>query len=161
MTKGIATTLTAFMSHASCRGWRAVLARRSNIRWAVCIQLLKKVIEIVAELATFARGNLAKAGVNNVKVVVGNGLALATLAATMEDDIYDVIVLSGSLPLLPQYLTAHLKIGGRMIVIVGDEVNMEVQLVVRVNAASSTAASLFETVAPALLNGPRSTGFTL
>lgn len=118
-------------------------------------------IEIVAELATFARGNLAKAGVNNVKVVVGNGLALATLAATMEDDIYDVIVLSGSLPLLPQYLTAHLKIGGRMIVIVGDEVNMEVQLVVRVNAASSTAVSLFETVAPALLNGPRSTGFTL
>jgi protein-L-isoaspartate(D-aspartate) O-methyltransferase len=114
-------------------------------------------VEIVPELALLARGNLAKAGVKNVNVITGNGLD----SATMADDTYDVIVLSGALPVLPQYLTAHLRIGGRMIAIIGDEVNMSVQLVSRASESSCTATPLFETVAPPLLSGPRGATFHL
>jgi protein-L-isoaspartate(D-aspartate) O-methyltransferase len=118
-------------------------------------------IEIAPELAATARSNLSQAGIENVKVVTGNGLALATIAATMEEDTYDVIVLSGALPLLPQYLTAHLKTGGRMIAMIGDEANMEVLLTVRENENTCTATTLFETVAPLLLNGPLNSSFVL
>jgi protein-L-isoaspartate(D-aspartate) O-methyltransferase len=114
-------------------------------------------IEIVPELATTARANLGKAGIENVKVITGNGLD----SATMEEDTYDVIVLSGALPLLPQYLTAHLKIGGRLVAIIGDEANMEVLLTVRESETTSTATTLFETVAPQLLSGPHNSSFAL
>ncbi len=118
-------------------------------------------IEIVPELAALACKNLSKAGVENVKVVTGNGLAPGTIAATMEEETYDVIVLSGALPLLPQYLTAHLKVGGRMIAIIGDEVNMKVLLNVRESNGLCAATTLFETVAPQLLSGPRNSTFVL
>ena len=114
-------------------------------------------IEIVPALADTARSNLKSAGIKNVRVITGNGLD----SSTMEDETYDVIVLSGSLPLLPQFLTAHLKIGGRMIAITGDEINMEVQLLERDSESSCSTATLFETVAPPLLNGPRTTAFSL
>lgn len=117
-------------------------------------------VEIVPELAELARSNLSKAKIGNVKVITGNGLALGTIAATM-DDSYDVIVLSGALSLVPQYLTAHLKVGGRMIAIIGDETNMEVLLTLRNSEATCTTITLFETVAPSLLNAPHTTAFAL
>jgi protein-L-isoaspartate(D-aspartate) O-methyltransferase len=113
-------------------------------------------IEIVPELAAAARANLANAQVANVTVKVGNGLDPATI-----QDTYDAIVLSGSLPLLPQHLTTRLEAGGRMIAIIGTEVNMEVQLIVRGCESSCTTTSLFETVAPPLRSGPREAIFTL
>lgn len=101
--------------------------------------------EIVPELAETAQANLRKAGVGNVAVKTGDGLAEDAIEGS-----YDVIVLSGSLPLLPQYLTAHLKVGGRMVAIIGDDVGMQVQLIRRDSDAVCTAIPLFETVAPAL-----------
>jgi protein-L-isoaspartate(D-aspartate) O-methyltransferase len=114
-------------------------------------------VEIVPELAALASKNLSKAGIENVKVVIGNGLD----SATMDEDTYDVIVLSGALSLLPQYLTAHLKIGGRLVAIIGDEANMEVLLTLRESEDSCTATTLFETVAPPLLSGPHNSTFAL
>ena len=113
-------------------------------------------VEIVTELAAFASANLGKAKVANVRVIVGNGLDPAVIHGS-----YDVIVLSGALPLVPHHLTESLKVGGRMIAIIGDEINMEVQLMVRDSESSCRASSLFETVAPALHKGPRHTAFVL
>lgn len=113
-------------------------------------------IEIVTELAAAARANLANAQVANVTVKLGNGLDPATI-----QDSYDAIVLSGSLPQLPQHLTARLAAGGRMIAIIGTGVNMEVQLIVRGSESSRTTTSLFETVAPPLQYGPQLGAFVL
>ena len=113
-------------------------------------------IEIVPELADLARRNLQRAGVENVSVLVGDGLDPKLL-----EDSYNVIVLSGALPLLPTHLIAHLKLGGRLVAIVGDELNMEVQLVTRESQSSSTAVPLFETVAPFLIEGQRQSAFVL
>lgn len=113
-------------------------------------------IEIVPELAVTARANLKAAGVSNVDVRIGDGLAPDAIDGT-----YDAIVLSGSLPLLPHHLTANLKVGGRMIAIIGNEVAMEVQLMNRASETSCTATPLFETVAPALKDAQRHSSFAL
>jgi protein-L-isoaspartate(D-aspartate) O-methyltransferase len=67
---------------------------------------------------------------------------------------FDVIVLSGSVPAVPQHLLDLLQIGGRLIAIVGDEPIMSAQLFTR---ASETA---FSSTTPWDANAPRLHGFT-
>ena len=57
-------------------------------------------MEIVPALAAFGRDNLARHGIDNVTLEVGD--ALAGLARTRAP--YDVIVLTGSTPVLPDAL---------------------------------------------------------
>jgi protein-L-isoaspartate(D-aspartate) O-methyltransferase len=73
---------------------------------------------------------------------------------------YDVIVLSGSTPLLPDALLAQLKPGGRLFAIVGDAPVMEGQLVTCAAAGSYRVANLFETCAPLLVNAAQPERFT-
>jgi protein-L-isoaspartate(D-aspartate) O-methyltransferase len=79
-------------------------------------------VEILPELTAMSRANLAAYGVDNVDVQQGDGArgwpAARSGAAT--EQAYDVIVVSGSMPLLPQALMQQLKIGGRMFVVVGE-----------------------------------------
>jgi len=84
-------------------------------------------LEIDAELAQTARANLQRAGVLNVEVRLADG-ASANLSA---DAPFDVIVLSGSVPQVPQHLLALLKTGGRLIGIAGQEPVLRVSLVRR------------------------------
>lgn len=113
-------------------------------------------IEIVPELAAIARDNLRAAQVANVTVATGNGLDPAMIR-----DTFDAIVISGSLSQLPQHLSAHLAAGGRLIVIIGTGVNMEVQLIVRGSGASCSTKSLFETVVPPLRSSMQRSAFIL
>jgi protein-L-isoaspartate(D-aspartate) O-methyltransferase len=73
-------------------------------------------VEIEPELARMARANLQKAGIHNVEV-----LELDAAKGVKGDGPFDVIVLSGSVAEVPQVLLAQLKVGGRLIGIVGDE----------------------------------------
>ena len=80
-------------------------------------------IEIVPELAAQARQNLRQAGITNVTVEVGNGLAgLAPQAP------FDVIMISGAVDHVPQALLDQLKVGGRLFVITGDAPAMQAQV---------------------------------
>ncbi len=82
-------------------------------------------LEIDADLAQTARANLQRAGVHNVEVRTADG-ASADLAA---DGPFDVIVLSGSVGMLPEALLSLLKPGGRLMAVVGDEPVMRATLV--------------------------------
>jgi protein-L-isoaspartate(D-aspartate) O-methyltransferase len=113
-------------------------------------------VEIVPELVSFAKENLSKAGVANVKVENRDGLHLGTDIGQ-----YDIVVLSGAVSLVPPELTSHLKIGGRLLAFVGDALNMEAQLIVRSNETTFTVTSLFETVVPMLVNGPHPSRFSI
>jgi len=86
---------------------------------------------------------------------VGNG---AQGWATGTD--YDVIVVSGALPLLPESLIKQLKIGGRMIAIVGAAPAMTCQLITRTSATAHEAVTVFETVAKPLTGASKPSGFT-
>ncbi len=107
-------------------------------------------IEIVPELAEIARGNLARQ--NTSRVVVETGDAAAGWPAHAP---YDVILVSGSLPILPKQLLAELKIGGRLFAIVGEAPVMTATLVTRIAEDSYRSEDLFETLAPSLVNAQR------
>jgi protein-L-isoaspartate(D-aspartate) O-methyltransferase len=112
-------------------------------------------VEIRPELKQMGEANLRAQGLRNVGVELGD--AARGWAAHAP---YDVIVLSGSTPLLPDTLLAQLKPGGRLFAIVGDAPVMEGQLVTCAAAGSYRVANLFETCAPLLTNAAQPERFT-
>lgn len=111
-------------------------------------------IEIDAELAQFAEQNLARAGIANVSVEVGDASR-----GWPEQAPYDVIVVSGSLPRLPDEFLRELKVGGRLVAIVGEAPAMQVQLVTRTDEDAWNTVNLFETVVTPLANAERQSAF--
>ncbi len=111
-------------------------------------------VEIDEKLAAFGTANLAHGGVRNVKVEVGD--AARGWAARAP---YDVIMVSGSLPLIPDSLLSQLKIGGRLSAIVGDAPVMSAQIVTRVADAGYDTLKLFETCVKPLRNAYRASTF--
>ncbi len=65
---------------------------------------------------------------------------------------YDVIAVTGSMPLYNEALQQQLSIGGRLCVIVGTAPSMSMQLITRISETQWSTESLFETVVPALEN---------
>lgn len=68
---------------------------------------------------------------------------------------YDVIVLTGSVPDLPQQFIDNLKPGGRLTAIVGTDPIMEAVLVARHDSGATKRSSLFDTSLPPLVNAVR------
>jgi protein-L-isoaspartate(D-aspartate) O-methyltransferase len=110
-------------------------------------------LEIFPELAEQARTNLLAARLNNVAVEVADGLQLN------EQSSYDVIAVTGSLPLYDERFQQALRIGGRLFVIVGQSPIMEAWRVVRVGEREWQRQGLFETVVEPLVNAPRPSAF--
>jgi protein-L-isoaspartate(D-aspartate) O-methyltransferase len=74
---------------------------------------------------------------------------------------YNIIVVTGSLPLLPDTFKQALKVGGRLLAIVGDSPAMGVLLITRVGDTEWAQETLFETDLPALINAPQPERFSL
>lgn len=99
-------------------------------------------VEIVPELHTSAGKNLAPYHFNNLTLQLGD-------AAQQWDGLYDVIVLTGSVPSLPDTYLNHLKPGGRLFVIVGDAPAMTATLITKGMDGHIASDNLFEAcVAP-------------
>jgi protein-L-isoaspartate(D-aspartate) O-methyltransferase len=111
-------------------------------------------LEIVPELARLAADNLRRAAVSNVSVVEGDGSKRLPTAGP-----FDVIVLSGSVAAIPAALLAELKVGGRLVAIVGQDPVMRATLVTRVGENDTRSVELFDTVAPRLLGFDEPTRF--
>jgi len=111
-------------------------------------------LEINPELAQMARANLQKAGIHNVEVRQFDGAK-----GVSADGPFDVIVLSGSVAEVPQALLAQLKVGGRLIGIVGEEPTMRVNVITRISDAEFKTSTPWDTVAPRLLNFPEPSHF--
>jgi protein-L-isoaspartate(D-aspartate) O-methyltransferase len=112
-------------------------------------------VEIEPALAKLARENLQRAGIANVAVEQGDGLKGWAAKAP-----YDAIVISGSVPAVPDVLLQQLKVGGRLVGIVGTLPVMSAQLVTRTGEMTFNTVNLFETVAPALRNASAGEQFT-
>lgn len=101
-------------------------------------------VEISPELKAMAERNLAEYGVDNVEVVLGNGAngweGSGQFAAP-----YDVIIISGSLPVLPDAFLRQLKVGGRLLCVIGEPPVMQAQLVTRTSEAGFNTRNMFET----------------
>ena len=73
---------------------------------------------------------------------------------------YDVIVLTGSTPVLSDAFAAQLKPGGRLFAIVGEAPVMKARLVRWTAPGTPVSTDLFETVIPPLINAPQPARFT-
>jgi protein-L-isoaspartate(D-aspartate) O-methyltransferase len=111
-------------------------------------------LELEPELAQMARTNLQKAGIHNAEVRVANGAVGAP-----DDGPFDVIMLSGSVAEVPPALLAQLRVGGRLIAIVGEEPVMRATLVTRTGEADYLTRQPWDTVAPRLLKFPEPSHF--
>jgi protein-L-isoaspartate(D-aspartate) O-methyltransferase len=111
-------------------------------------------LEIEPELVRLARQNLQNAGVRNVDVREADGAH--GLAA---EGPFDVIMLSGSVAQVPPALLQQLKVGGRLVAIVGEEPVMRATLITRTGDASFTTAQRWDTLAPRLLHFPEPSRF--
>ncbi|CAN5365775.1 protein-L-isoaspartate O-methyltransferase [soil metagenome] len=108
-------------------------------------------VEIDPALQAMAERNLADAGIDNVHVVAGDG-AQGWAGSGSESAPYDVIVISGSLPRLPEVFLEQIKVGGRIFAIIGEEPAMTAQVITRVSADSYKTTTLFETCVKPLRN---------
>jgi len=100
-------------------------------------------VEIEPELNAMAARNLAAHHVDNVTLQVGDA------AQHWGEAEYDAIVLTGSVPLVPEAYKNQLKVGGRLFAVVGDAPAMQAQLITRTAADVFATSTLFETdVAP-------------
>jgi protein-L-isoaspartate(D-aspartate) O-methyltransferase len=111
-------------------------------------------LEIDEELARFATANLRRAGPNNVTVVHADGAG-----GLAGDGPFDVVLLSGSVPEVPQALLSQLKVGGRLAAIVGSEPVMRAVLITRTADQGLERRVLFDTVAQRLRGFPEPTRF--
>jgi protein-L-isoaspartate(D-aspartate) O-methyltransferase len=112
-------------------------------------------LEISEALTRMAQDNLRRAAVMNAAVRCADGSAGLSGEAP-----FDAIVLSGSVAAVPQALLDQLKVGGRLIAIVGDEPVMRARLFRRADASSWSQTDLFDTVAPRLRGFPESERFS-
>ena len=105
-------------------------------------------LECRPALGEFARHNLTRAGLLNVRVRTCDAAAGARGSAA--DGPFDVIALSGSVAQVPRELLEQLKVGGRLAAIVGTEPIMRARVFVRAGDASWSETDIFDTVAPRL-----------
>ena len=111
-------------------------------------------VEINPEFAASALAKLNAHGITNVSVEVGDGARGWAAKAP-----YDVIVLTGSVPVLAEDFQRSLKPGGRLLAVVGEKPVMEVLLVTCAGGANYSKLALFETCIPALRNAPQPARF--
>lgn len=119
-------------------------------------------VEIQPALKAFAEANLARNGVRNVRVELGDaarGWPAPGPAGVPANVAYDLIVVSGSLPVLPASLLAQMKVGGRLAAIVGEAPAMSAQIVTRVEEHVYETVRLFETDMKPLVNAWRPSAF--
>jgi protein-L-isoaspartate(D-aspartate) O-methyltransferase len=103
--------------------------------------------EIHGELHRFAAANLARAGVANVTLLQGD-----SARAPLSEAAYDVIVLTGSTPVLPQAFLDRLNPGGRLFAVVGDAPAMKAIVVTRGANGATCSTEVFETLLKHLVN---------
>lgn len=112
-------------------------------------------VEIDEKNKAFAEQNLAKAGIGNVTVELGNGAEGWSKGAP-----YDVIVISGALEVLPDEILKQVKVGGRIAAIVGQPPVMEACIITRTGENSYNTVKVFETNMQYLDGAPVPSHFT-
>lgn len=111
-------------------------------------------IEIEPALKAMADQNLSGYGITNVTTYLGDGAQgwAGTSSADGDNASYDVIVISGSLPVLPDAFLKKIKVGGRIFAIIGEAPAMSGQIISRVSDTAYSTVKLFETNVKPLRN---------
>ena len=104
-------------------------------------------LEINPEFTAAARTRLEAADFGNATLEIADAANGWEQAAP-----YDVILLTGSVPQLPDAFRKQLKIGGRLLAVIGEEPVMAATRITRVSDNDYATSEMFETCIPPLRN---------
>jgi protein-L-isoaspartate(D-aspartate) O-methyltransferase len=107
-------------------------------------------IELHADLSQTAASKLAGHGITNVTVEVGDAAQGWSRYGP-----YDAIVLTGSVPLMPNQLRVQLNAGGRLLAVIGEPPVMTAHLLTAIAEGGWNEIGLFETCIAPLHNVPQ------
>jgi protein-L-isoaspartate(D-aspartate) O-methyltransferase len=110
--------------------------------------------ELDPALAQQARANLQNAGIHNAEVRQADGSQGAPA-----DGPFDVIMLSGSVPEVPQVLLNQLSMGGRLLAVVGEDPMMRASVITRTADQQWQTSEPWDTIAPRLKGFPEHNRF--
>jgi protein-L-isoaspartate(D-aspartate) O-methyltransferase len=107
-------------------------------------------VELHADFSSGAAEKLSAQGIANVTLEVGDaGLGWTRRAP------YDAVLLTGSVPLLPQQWRVQLRVGGRLLAVVGEPPVMTARLTTCLTEGAFNETGLFETCIAPLRNVPQ------
>ena len=104
-------------------------------------------VDIVPEFTRSAAARLATHSISNVTLETGDAAR-----GWDKHGPYDVIVLTGSVPVLPDSFQQSLNPGGRLLAVVGAVPAMQAQLITRTGDSACHSVTLFETCVNPLKN---------
>ena len=111
-------------------------------------------LEINPELADLARANLQRANIHNAEVRCADGALGAAAEAP-----FDLILLGGSVTEVPPALLSQLKVGGRLVAVVGEEPIMHARVITRTSDTQFKTDEKWDDNAPPLVNFPQPSAF--
>lgn len=111
-------------------------------------------LEIRPELARRARANLRQAGIGNAEVEEADAFSWEPAAPA-----YDVVAITGSMPVYDARFEALLRPGGRLFAVAGTAPVMEARLVGLNQQRQRVSTSLFETLIDPLDHAASTSGF--
>lgn len=113
-------------------------------------------VDCIEEFTKSAGARLAAQNINNVTLETGDAAS-----GWDKHGPYDVIAVTGSVPVLADNFLKSLKPGGRLFVVVGEAPVMDARLITKsAQGDGCGTASLFETCIRALRNAPRRSRFS-
>jgi protein-L-isoaspartate(D-aspartate) O-methyltransferase len=90
---------------------------------------------------------LQEKGIRNVELFHGDAMS-----GWQPEQAHDVVVVTGSVPEVPEAFLGWVNPGGRLFVVCGDSPAMEARLLTRIGVSDWSEESLFETDLPRLIN---------
>lgn len=123
---------------------------------ACLARLAKRVVsvELFEELHREAATRLSDQGIENVELFSGD-----VMRDWQPEQAHDVLVVTGSVPEVPEQFLGWVNPGGRMFVVTGESPAMEARLMTRTDVTEWTVESLFETDLPELVHAAREPEF--
>jgi len=104
-------------------------------------------VEIFEDMSEEAAARLEEKGIANVELFHGD-----VMKGWQPEQAHDVVVVTGSVPEIPEAFRGWVNPGGRLFVVTGNSPAMEARVLTRVGVSDWVEESLFETVLPRLQN---------
>jgi len=123
---------------------------------ACLAQMAKRVVtvDIFEQFSTEATAKLKEQKINNVEFETGD-----VMSGWQPEQAHDVVVVTGSVPSIPEHFLGWVNPGGRLFVVCGESPAMEAKLLTRLNATDWREESLFETDLARLVNAEKAPQF--
>ena len=123
---------------------------------ACLAQLAKHVVsvDVHQQFSNEVAPRLKEKGIQNVELETGNAMT-----GWQPEQAHDVLVVTGSVPSVPDHFRGWVNPGGRIFVVCGEEPAMEAKLLTKLNATQWREESLFETDLARLIDAEKAPEF--